>query len=114
MHPLTMDDSSASSGRYLLSTGPPKQRMQAGNQLPEAGKEIGNHKEGVGSLGSKVSVDVLSERGCWPRSAGLLAQRLLALCLSRPSTEDMLRLCSLVSALRRGWGRVGALPSWAC
>lgn len=71
LHPLTMDDSSASSGRYLLSTGLPEPRTQAGNQLPEAEKETGNHKEGVGSLGLKVSTDVLSERGCclstcWP------------------------------------------------
>ena len=38
MHPLTLGDSSVSSGKYLLFTGLPEPRIQTGNQLPEAEK----------------------------------------------------------------------------
>ena len=38
LHPLTLGDSSVSSGKYLLFTGLPEPRIQTGNQLPEAEK----------------------------------------------------------------------------
>ena len=49
LHPLTMGDSSASSGKYLLFTGLPEPRIQAGNQLPRLKSKQGTTKSGWGA-----------------------------------------------------------------